>query len=85
MQKECHHGNPNVSLEDCAVRFLPPGSNEPQREFFTCLSDSKQHDVSTTHWRMTHLVKHLKEKNVLKKNGLIPCNSDGRTGKTVAV
>ena len=84
VQEEHHGGGQNMSLEGCAVKFLPPGSDQPQREFFTCLSDSKLQDSSTTHWHVTHLVEHLKEQNVLKKNGLTLCNSDGCAGETVA-
>ena len=84
VQEEHHSGSPNVSLEGCAIKFLPPGTNQPQREFFTCLSDSKLQDSSTTHWHMKNLVEHLKEQDVLKKDGLILCNSDGCAGETVA-
>ena len=84
VQEEHHSGSPNISLEGCAIKFLPPGSDQPQRKFFTCLSDSKLQDSSTTHWHMTHLVEHLKEQNVSKKNALILCNSDGCAGETVA-
>ena len=84
VQEECHGSNPNVSMEGCAVKFLPKGTNQPQKEFFTHFSDSKLQDASTTHWNMSHLVKHLKEQKVLKKNGLILCNSDGCSDETVA-
>ena len=84
VQEEHYGSNPNVSMEGCAVKFLNPGTNQPQKEFFTYFSDSKLQDASTTHWNVSHLVKHLKEQNVLKKNGLILCNSDGCSGETVA-
>ena len=84
MQEEYYGGGQNMSLEGCAVKYLSPGTNQPRREFFTYLSDSKLQDSSTTHWHMNHLVKHLKEKNVLKKNGLMLCNSDGCAGEIVA-
>jgi len=85
VQEECHGGGQNMSLEGCAVKCLPQGSNQPRREFFTYLSDSKLQDSSTTHWHMSHLVEHLKEQNVLKENALILCNSDGCAGETVAI
>ena len=84
VQEEHCGSNPNVSMEGCAVKFLPKGTNQPRKEFFTCFSDSKLQDASTTHWNMSHLVRHLKEQDVLKKNALILCNSDGCAGETVA-
>ena len=84
VQEECCGSNPNVSMEGCAVKFLNPRTNQPQKEFFTCFSDSKLQDASTTHWNMSHLVKHLKEQKVFKKNGLTLCNSDGCSGETAA-
>ena len=84
MQEECCGSNPNVSMEDCAVKFLNPGTNQPRKEFFTCFSDGKLQDASTTHWNMSHLVECLKEQKVLNDNGLILCNLDGCSGETVA-
>ena len=83
VQEECCSGSPNISLEGCAIKFLPQGTNQPQREFFTYLSNSKLQDSSTTHWHMKNLVDHLKGQGVLKKDGLILCNSDGCAGETV--
>ena len=51
---------------------------------FIHLSDSETQDASTTHWNMSCLAGHLKEKNALKKNGLILCNFDGCAGESVA-
>ena len=74
VQEQHHGGNPHISLEGCAVKCLPPGTNKPQKECFTHMADSKLQDAGTIHWNMSHLVTHLKEQNVLKKNGLILCN-----------
>ena len=84
VQEEHHGSNPNVSMEGCAVKFLPQGTNQPRKEFFTHFSDSKLQDGGTTHWNVSHLVMHLKEQNVLKKNALILCDLDGCAGETVA-
>ena len=69
VQEEHCGGGQTVSLEGHAVKLLPPGNDQLRRDFFTCLSDFKLQDASTTDWQLTHLVKHLKEKNVLKKSG----------------
>ena len=84
VQEEHCGSNPNVSMEGCAAKFINPGTNQPRKEFFTHFSDSKLQDASTTHWNMSHLVACLKKQEVLTKNGLILCNSDGCSGETIA-
>lgn len=80
-QEEHHGSNATVSIEGCAIKFFPPGSDQKTGHFFRHLSGGKQQDSAVVMDHMSTLVSHLKKKKILKKGGTILCHSDGCAGE----